>query len=78
VASSTFPAGVAATMSPRVGSDAGRRRVGEVAALRHREETLLAHRPQALVLDGGQHGLQFGLQLALLCLHLLRHFRAVR
>ena len=50
-----------------------RRRVGQVAALRHREEALLAHRPQPLVFHGGQHGLQFGLQLALLRLHLLSH-----
>ena len=40
---------------------------------RHREETLLAHGSQPLVLDRGHHGLQFGLQLALLRLDLLRH-----
>ena len=50
-----------------------RRRVGQITALRHREEALLAHRPQALVLDGREHGLELGLQLALLCLDLLSH-----
>jgi len=50
-----------------------RRRVGQVAALRHREEALLAHGSEPLVFHGGQHGLELGLQLALLCLHLLSH-----
>jgi hypothetical protein len=50
-----------------------RRRVGEVAALRHREEALLAHGPQPLVFHGREHGLELGLQLALLCLDLLSH-----
>jgi hypothetical protein len=54
-----------------------RRRVREVAALRHRQESLLAHGPQPLVFHGREHGLELALQLALLRLHLLRHFRVL-